>query len=86
LRTFCRSVAEVVFESCSKPGGVHRTLLPYALVALCLYSITFPVVLFVVMYQRRYKIMQDQLLRAEERGDSKLENPDCYVIRKTYHK
>jgi hypothetical protein len=29
--------AEVVFEDCSMKGGVRETLLPFAILALCVY-------------------------------------------------
>ncbi len=32
------------------------------------------------------KIMEDQLLRAEGRGGTKLENPNCYDLRVMFHK
>ncbi len=50
------------------------------------YTITYPCMLFYILYQNRMKIMEDQLLRAEGRGASRLENPNCYQIRKMYHK
>ncbi len=77
---------EVVFESCSLKGGVHQTLLPLAVIALCVYSIGYPCLLFFILYKNRMRIMEDQLLRAEGRGATRLENPNCYDVRKMYHK
>ena len=77
---------EVVFEDCQQKGGVRQTLLPYAIIALAVYTIAFPCTLFYILYENRMKIMEDQLLRAEDRGGSRLENPNCYNVRKMYHK
>ena len=62
------------------------TLLPFAILGLCFYTITYPLVVFAILHQNRMKVMEDQLLRAEDRGASRLENPNCYQIRKMYHK
>ena len=56
------------------------------LLCTCRYTITYPCILFYILYQNRMKIMEDQLLRAENRGGNRLENPHCYNIRKMYHK
>ena len=82
----CRHLAEVVFEDCELPGGVRQTLLPWAVMGLCGYVVAFPCILFYLLHTRRVRIMEDQLLRAEGRGDSRLENPNCYHIRKMFHK
>ncbi len=79
-------VAEVVFEPCNRPGGVRETLLPFAVLALCGYCIAYPCALMFILYRNRMKIMEDQLLRAENRGETRLENPHCYELRKMYHK
>ncbi len=76
----------MVFEDCAKPGGLHQQLLPFAILGLCAYSIGYPVGLFVVLYRKRYAVMEDQLLRAEDRGATPLENPNAFRIRKMYHK
>jgi hypothetical protein len=75
-----------VFEDCDLKGGVRQTLLPFAVIGLCGYTIAYPCVLFYILYKNRLRIMEDQLLRAEDRGGSRLENPNCYQIRKMYHK
>jgi hypothetical protein len=78
--------AEAVFEDCSLKGGIRMTLLPFAILGLCFYTITYPLVVFAILYRYRDRVMEDQLLRAEDRGGNRLENPNCYDIRKMYHK
>jgi hypothetical protein len=58
---------EVVFEDCNLKGGVRQTLLPYAIIALCVYTITYPCTVFYLLYKNRMLIMEDQLLRAEDK-------------------
>jgi hypothetical protein len=77
---------EVVFEDCHRKGGVRETLLPWAILALCGYCIAYPCALLMILYRNRHLIMEDQLLRAEGRGETRLENPHCYNLRKMYHK
>jgi hypothetical protein len=57
----------VVFEDCSLKGGVRQTLLPFAILALCVYTVTYPCVLFYILFKNHMRIMEDQLLRAEDR-------------------
>ena len=79
-------VAEVEFEECGKPGGIQMTLMPYAICALVFYCFGYPLVVMTILYRNRHKIMEDQLLRAEDLGKTRLENPHCYDLRKMYHK
>jgi hypothetical protein len=82
----CVAHAEVVFERCDRPGGVRETLLPYAIVALTFFTVGYPCLVAFILYRSRFLIMEDQLLRAQDRGASRLENPHCYDVRKMYHK
>ena len=75
-----------MFEDCAKPGGVHLSLLPFAIVGFCFYSVGYPMALYLILRNNRERIMEDQLLRAEDRGATRLENPHCYDTRKMYHK
>ena len=77
---------EVVFEDCALPGGIHQRLLPLAILGMCFYCITYPLILFGLLYRNRFRIMEDQLLRAEGLGATRLENPNCYQLRKMFHK
>ena len=81
-----RVFAEVVFEKCSQPGGAHYTLLPFAIIGITFYCIAYPCVVFTMLYKNRFLIMEDQLLRAEDRGTTRLENPNAYLVRKMYSK
>jgi hypothetical protein len=60
--------------------------MPYAICALCFYCIGYPVLVFFILYKNHMRIMEDQLLRAEDLGKTRLENPNCYDLRKMYHK
>lgn len=77
---------EVVFEECGKPGGVQRTLLPLAIPAMAIYTFGFPILVAYLLHRNRYLIMQDQLLRAQDLGRSRLENPHAYDLRKRCHR
>jgi hypothetical protein len=50
------------------------------------YTVAYPCILFYILFKNRMKIMEDQLLRAEGRGATKLENPNCYDLRVMFHK
>ena len=52
----------------------------------CRYTVAYPCILFYILFKNRMKIMEDQLLRAEGRGATKLENPNCYDLRVMFHK
>ena len=75
-----------MFEECGLPGGIQMTLLPYAIVAFFVYTVGFPLLLGYLLYRRRELIMEDQLLRAMRRGNTRLDNPNAYGTRKALHK
>jgi len=53
-----------VFEPCYEPGGLHMTLLPFAIIGFCVYTVGFPLLTSILLW-RNYSVMQeDQLLRA----------------------
>jgi hypothetical protein len=79
-------LSEVVFEPCGVPGGVQMTLIPFAVCGLVIYTIGYPSLVFAILYRNRDRIMEDQLLRADNRGTTRLENPNCYDLRKMFHK
>lgn len=76
----------VVFEKCGEPGGVHATLLPWAILAFIGYSLGYPAYVAWVLVSNRMKVMEDQLLRAHGLGDQRADNPHCYSFRKRYKK
>jgi hypothetical protein len=73
-----------VFEECFLPGGAHLTLLPYAVLAVIVYTIGYPAFLAQLLWRRSEMVMEDQYLRAKGCGDSRLENPHAYEFRKTF--
>lgn len=74
----------VQFEECGKPDGLQMKLMPVAILGLLFYSIGFPVFIGYVMIRYKDTIMFDQLLRAQEEGSSRFENPIAYDTRKSY--
>ena len=50
------------------------------------YTFGYPLLVLGILYKNRYRVMEDQLLRAEDMGKTRLENPHCYDLRKMYHK
>jgi hypothetical protein len=71
-------------EPCGKPGGTQLTLLPWAVTALIVYVVGYPVALSAFFLLRRKLIMEDQLLRSRDVGDDVLTNPHALDIRKTF--
>ena len=81
-----KTYLEVVFEECGVPGGLQMRLLPFAICTLLFYTVGYPSLVGYLLYKNRKAIMEDQLLRAQGLGSSRLENPNGYSIRKRYHK
>ena len=75
-----------MFERCWEAGGLQLRLLPFALIALLVYSVGYPVTVFYFLHKNRELIMEDQLLRAKGMGDTRLENTHAYEVRKKFHK
>jgi hypothetical protein len=75
---------EAVFESCSKKGGVHQTLLPWAIIFFCAYTLGYPAVVALILFKNQERVKEDQLLRANNTGDSRDTNPNCHDFRKRY--
>ena len=69
---------------CYDPEHLQYQLFPYALVFVGIYSVLFPVVLFIFLRCNKVLIKQDQLLRAAETGNTPETNKDAYHIRKRY--
>eukprot|EP01029_Cantina_marsupialis_P010034 TRINITY_DN22_c0_g2_i3.p1 TRINITY_DN22_c0_g2~~TRINITY_DN22_c0_g2_i3.p1 ORF type:complete len:4249 (+),score=1569.44 TRINITY_DN22_c0_g2_i3:541-12747(+) len=77
---------DAVMERCNVSGGMHLRLLPYAIISFIVYSAGYPLLLAYIIYKKRHEIMEDQLLRAKNLGNSKLTNPRAYVCRNRFHK
>lgn len=74
----------VQFEECGKPGGLQMRLMPVAILGLVFYSIGFPAFMIFTLVRHKLDIMFDQLLRAQEEGENRFENPVAYETRKAY--
>jgi len=76
----------VVFEECGLAGGIQMTLLPFALAALLLYVMGYPILVAKLLRKNKMLIMEDQLLRANNKGDDRNTNRNAYDTRKKYSK
>lgn len=56
---------QAVFEPCYEPGGVHLRILPFAALAVVIYSAGLPILLASVMWRGRQLIPYAQYLRAK---------------------
>jgi len=77
---------EVTFVRCFEPGGLHYRLLPFAVVFFMLYALGYPAFAAYIILRNRERIMQDQLLRARNVGNTRATNPQNYDFRKRYGK
>ena len=68
---------------CYQPGGVHLFLLPFAIVALCIYVVGLPIASLWWLRKNKETVKYDQILRAQLTGDDRLTNPS-YSFRKTW--
>ena len=77
------TAGSAAMEPCGKPGGTQAKLLPWAISALIVYVLGYPVALAVFFFLKREVVMLDQLLRAKGVGDDPLTNPYALVTRRT---
>ena len=54
---------QVLPEKCFVPGGTHAQLLPFALMALCVYSVIYPLMVTALLVKNRKLIMGDQIIK-----------------------
>ena len=71
---------------CWNPGGVHERLISYAIPAIFVYVIGFPLYIFYIVKTYKKEIKEDQLLRAQDLGDTVAENPFAHHVRVRYHR
>ena len=73
---------------CGDPEHLPLQLLPYAVAAILIYTIGFPVLLFWILRcgGRKNLIKEDQILRAAGVGDSLNTNGRAFYIRVKFHK
>jgi hypothetical protein len=66
-----------------RPSYPQTRLVPAAVFFFILYSLGFPAFLTWVLFKPEHasKIFMDQLLRAQNLGDTKDTNPHCYYFR-----
>ncbi|KAG3110379.1 hypothetical protein PI125_g10068 [Phytophthora idaei] len=75
-----------IYAQCFEPGGIHMQLFPYAVLAFVVYSLGYPLFVLLTLSRNRALVMEDQLLRAMQRGTSRRTNPNCWVFRKKFSK
>ncbi|EGZ21734.1 hypothetical protein PHYSODRAFT_490482 [Phytophthora sojae] len=75
-----------IYTQCFKPGGIHMELFPFAVLAFIIYSLGYPLFVLLTLSRNRALVMEDQLLRAMQRGTSRRTNPNCWVFRKKFSK
>lgn len=71
---------------CWEEGTLQLSLVPWAAIFFCMYSLGYPFAVFTILRLNKDLIKEDQLLRAKGLGDDRLENPNAYEVRKRYHK
>jgi hypothetical protein len=71
---------------CWVEGGVQMRLVYFAIPAIFLYIIGFPAYIFYIVKTFKNEIKEDQLLRAQDLGDTVAENPFAYHVRVRYHR
>ena len=57
-----------------------------AVVFIILYTLGYPLFVMVVVLRHKNEIKEDQILRANDLGDTRNTNPHAYLLRKRYHK
>jgi len=78
------TAGSAAMEPCGKPGGTQLRLLPFALVALLIYVLGYPIILALLFWRKRELMMEDQILRAKGMGDDPLTNPHALDVRRTF--
>lgn len=52
---------EIVFEECGVQGGVQLALLPYAIVSLVLYTVAYPLGVYMLLWRNKNTVKIDQV-------------------------
>ena len=65
---------QAVFEPCGQKGGVQLQLMPFAIIALCVYTFGFPAWVAYMLVTYKKTIMLDQLRRAQGKGYTATKN------------
>ena len=69
---------------CFEENGIHMMLLPWAVVAFIVYCVGYPAFVGYTLSKNRRLVMEDQLLRAMDRGLNRQTNPNCWDFRKKF--
>jgi len=78
---------QVVFEECGVKGGVQMRLKGWAIAAMIVYVIGYPVAIAAVLWFNQYWIQIDQVLRAMGLGyDRNSSSDDVLRVRTQFHK
>ncbi len=64
--------------------GMHKKMLPVAVLAFFVYTVGFPAVVFLILRSGKKLAMEDQVLRAQGRGDNPTLVPRCYDFRSKF--
>ena len=67
-------LAAAPIEECWKPGGLQVKMVPSSIAVLLFYCFAFPSIIFYIFRKYRKTILDDQLLRAYGRGDTRETN------------
>ena len=70
---------------CYDSTDIQAGLIVWAVLAVLIYTIGFPMSVFFIVRKNKTAIKIDQLLRALDTGDSERTNPH-YFVRRRYHK
>ena len=71
---------------CNDPNHIQVRLIFPATVALFVYTLGYPVLVYVILRQNKHLVKEDQLLRTLNTGDTPSTNKNAYHMRRRYHK
>ena len=71
---------------CNDPNHIQVRLVLPAVVALLVYTLGYPLMVFLILRSNKRLVKEDQLLRTLETGDTPGSNKYAYHIRRRYHK
>lgn len=69
---------------CGEPGGIQKRLVPLAVMFLLIYTIGFPLFVYLSIRRHRSVVEEDQYLRAHGVGDTRESGPRTYDFRKSF--
>ncbi|GBG24832.1 Protocadherin-like protein [Hondaea fermentalgiana] len=69
---------------CGEEGGIQQRLAPLAVVFLLVYTVGFPLFVFLSILRHRAVVEEDQYLRAHGVGDTRESGPRTYDFRKSF--